>query len=47
MHYRNALWSRVEDVLLVQAVAKYSTNDVHGHEWSEVASELPGQIGQH
>ena len=39
---RNALWSRAEDGLLVQAVAKYSTSDVLGRDWSEVASELPG-----
>jgi hypothetical protein len=43
---RNALWSRTEDGLLVQAVAKYSTSDVLGRDWSEVASELPGSSKQ-
>ncbi len=43
---RNALWSRAEDGLLVQAVAKYSTSDVLGRDWSEVASELPGRSKQ-
>ncbi len=43
---RNALWSRAEDGLLVQAVAKYSTSDVLGRHWSEVASELPGRSKQ-
>jgi hypothetical protein len=41
---RNALWSRVEDV--VQEVAKYSTSNVLGHDWSEVVSELPGRSKQ-
>jgi len=41
---RNALWRRVEDV--VQEVAKYSTSNVLGHDWSEVASELPGRSKQ-
>jgi hypothetical protein len=39
---RNALWSRVEDVLLVEDVEKYSTSDVLGCDWSEVVSELSG-----
>jgi hypothetical protein len=43
---RNPLWSRTEDDLLVQAVAKYSTNDVLGHDWREVASEVPGFLPQ-
>jgi hypothetical protein len=43
---RNALWSRAEDGLLVQAVAKHSTSDVLGRDWSEVASELPGHSKQ-
>jgi hypothetical protein len=43
---RNALWSRAEDGLFVQAVAKYSTSDVLGRDWSEVASELPGRLPQ-
>jgi hypothetical protein len=43
---RNALWSRVEDGLLVQAVAKYSTFNVLRHDWSEVAWELPGRSVQ-
>jgi hypothetical protein len=43
---RNALWSTVEDGLLVQAVGKYSTSDVLGRDWSEVASELPGRSKQ-
>ncbi len=40
---RNALWSRAEGDLLVQAVAKYSTSDVLFRDWSEVASELSGR----
>ena len=43
---RNALWSTAEDGLLVQAVAKYSTSNVLGRDWSEVASELPGRSKQ-
>jgi hypothetical protein len=43
---RNALWSRAEDGLLVQAVAKYGTSDVLGRDWSKVASELPGRSKQ-
>ena len=43
---RNALWSRAEDDLLVQAVAKHSTSDVLFPVWSEVASELPGRSKQ-
>jgi hypothetical protein len=43
---RNTLWIRVEDDLLVQAVGKYSTSDVLGRDWSEVASELPGRSKQ-
>ena len=34
---RSALWKRVEDGLLVQVVVKYSTFDVLGREWREVA----------
>ncbi len=40
---RNALWSRAEDGLLVQVVAKYSTWDVLSRDWIEVAWELPGR----
>jgi hypothetical protein len=40
---RNALWSRTEDDLLMQTVTKYSTSDVLGRDWREVASELPGR----
>ena len=36
---RNALWSRAEDDLLVQAVAKYSTSNILGRSWIEVAWE--------
>jgi hypothetical protein len=43
---RNTLWSRVEDDLLVQAVAKYSTSEVLFRDWSEVAWELPGRSEQ-
>ena len=43
---RNGLWSRAEDGLLVQAVAKYSTWDVLSRDWSEVAWELPGRSEQ-
>jgi hypothetical protein len=41
---RNTLWITAEDGLLVQTVVKYSTSDVLGHDWSEVASELPGTL---
>ena len=41
---RNALWSRSEDDLLVQVVAKYSTSHILGRDWREVASELPGRL---
>ena len=30
----------------MQAVAKYSTSDVLGRDWSEVASALPGRLPQ-
>jgi hypothetical protein len=43
---RSALWSRTEDGLLLQVVAKYSTSDVLGRDWSEVASELSGHSKQ-
>jgi len=43
---RNTLWSRVEDDLLVQAVAKYSTSEVLFRDWSEVAWELSGRSEQ-
>ncbi len=36
----------MEDGVLVEAVVKYSTSDVLGHDWSEVASELPGRSKQ-
>ena len=42
----NALWSRAEDDLLVQAVAKHTTSDVLGRDWREVAWELPGRTAQ-
>ncbi len=42
----NTLWSRAEDDLLVQAVAKHSTSDVLGRDWREVAWELPGRSAQ-
>ncbi len=43
----NALWSRAEDDLLVQAVAKYSTYNVLRREWSEVTTRhgsCPGAL---
>ncbi len=43
---RNALWSRAEDDLLVQAVAKHSTSEALFRDWSEVAWELPGRSEQ-
>ena len=43
---RNALWSRTEDDLLVQTVAKYSTSNILGRDWTEVASEMPGRLPQ-
>ena len=42
----NALWSRAEDDLLVQAVAKHSTSDVLFRDWREVAWELTGHSEQ-
>ena len=42
----DVMWSRAEDGLLVQAVAKYSTWDVLSRDWSEVAWELPGRSEQ-
>ena len=42
----NALWSRAEDDLLVQAVAKYSTSNILGHDWIEVAWEMSGCLPQ-
>ena len=41
-----ALWSRAEEDLLVQAVAKYSASDVFGRDWIQVASDLPGRLPQ-
>jgi len=43
---RNALWSRTENDLLVQPVAKHSTSDVLFRDWIEVAWELPGRSEQ-
>jgi hypothetical protein len=43
---RNALWSRAEDDLLVQAAVKHGTSDVLFPDWSEVVSELPGRYKQ-
>ncbi len=43
---RNALWSRAEDDLLVQAVAKHSTSEAIFRDWSEVAWELSGRSDQ-
>ncbi len=43
---RNTLWSRAEDGLLVQTVAKYSTSDVLGRDLTEVESELSGHSKQ-
>jgi hypothetical protein len=43
---RNALWSRAEDDLLVQAVTKHSTSDVLFRDWSEVALEMSGHSEQ-
>ena len=43
---RNALWSRAEDDLLVQAVAKCSTSNSLGRDWIEVAWEMPGRLPQ-
>jgi len=39
---RTAAWSRAEDDLLIQAVAKHSTSDVIGRDWTAVSWELPG-----
>ena len=43
---RNALLSRAEDDLLVQAVAKCSTSNILGRDWIDVASEMPGNLPQ-
>ena len=43
---RNASWSRAEDDLLVQAVAKCSTSNILGRDWIEVAWEMPGRLPQ-
>ncbi len=43
---RNTLWIRTDDDLLVQAVAKYSTSNILGRDWREVASELSGSLPQ-
>ncbi len=43
---RNALWTREQDDLLLQDVGKYSTSDVLGRDWIEVASELSGCLSQ-
>ncbi len=46
--FRTWPWCIVEkeDGLLVPAVAKYSTSDVLGRDWREVASELAGRLPQ-
>ncbi len=36
-----------KDDLLIQVVAKYSTLDVLGHDWREVASEVSGRLPQY
>ena len=41
---RNTLWSRDEDDLLVQGVTKYSTSNILGRDWIEVASEMSGHL---
>ena len=41
---RNALWSRTEDDLLVQAVANNSTSSILGRDWIKVASEMSGRL---
>ncbi len=41
---RNALWSRAEDDLLVQAVAKNSTSNILGRDWIEVVSEMSDRL---
>ena len=41
---RNVMWNRAEDDLLEQAVAKYSTPNVLGRDWIEVALELSGRL---
>ena len=43
---RNASWSRAEDDLLIQAVARLSTSDVLGRDWTAVSWELPGRSKQ-
>ena len=42
----NASWSRAEDDLLVQTVAKCSTSNILGRDWIEVAWEMPGRLPQ-
>ncbi len=41
---RNTSWSRAEDDILVQAVAKYSTSNILGRDWIEVAWEMSGRL---
>ncbi len=43
---RNALWSRAQDDLLVQTVAKHSTSEAIFRDWREVAWELSGRSDQ-
>ena len=43
---RNTLWSRSEDDLLVQDVAKYGTCNILGRDWIEGASEIPGHLSE-
>ena len=43
---RNASWSRAEDDLLVQTVAKYSTSEVLYRDWRVVVWELCGRSAQ-
>ena len=38
--------SRTEDDLLVQVVPKYSTSNISGRDWIEVASQIPGRLSQ-
>jgi hypothetical protein len=43
---RNASWSRAEDDLLVQALAKCSNSNILGRGWIEVAWGMPGRLPQ-
>ena len=42
----HASWNRSEDDLLVESVEKYSSSNILGLHWTEVAWEMPGRLSQ-